>query len=87
MAKVQVPENTHGGLQQPRYIPGKDIQALRGVWYGMWVYKQHNSGNKTRLCRPSKSAWKVLHKLAESGLKVNTEKSFFGCTQTNYLGF
>ena len=29
----------------------------------------------------------VLQKLVEAGLKVNAEKSFFGCTETEYIGF
>ena len=28
---------------------------------------------------------KVLHKLAQSGLKVNTYKSLFGITETEYI--
>ena len=30
---------------------------------------------------------KALYKLAEAGLKVNTDKSLFGQTETDYLGF
>ena len=34
-----------------------------------------------------KALEKVLQKLAEVILKVNTESSFFGCTETDYIGF
>ena len=30
---------------------------------------------------------RVLQRLTESGLKLNTEKSFFGRTETEHLGF
>ena len=34
-----------------------------------------------------KSLDRVLQRLVEAGLKVNPEKSFFGRTETEYLGF
>ena len=34
-----------------------------------------------------KALEKVLHKLAEAGLKLNVENSFFGRIETRYLGF
>ena len=34
-----------------------------------------------------KALYSVLQRLAEAGLKLNAEKSFFGRTETEYLGF
>ena len=43
--------------------------------------------NKNNFKGHLKSLERVLQRLAEEGLKLNAEKSLFGQTETEYLGF
>ena len=87
MGKLQVTKLPMGVSNSP-YIFQKNISELLWGLNMVCAYIEEVLVlTKDEFVDHLKDIEKLLQKLTEAGLKVNTKRSFFGCIETEYLSF